>query len=762
MFPSSAMSNKGTMKRRQGKVSRNAAVSRRTPLPVIRPPSEDFWRRVQSATRRLLMLDYDGTLAAFQVRRRDARLSSETLDILRRIIASERTRLVIVSGRPAEEVRALLGGLGVETFGAHGFERSLAEGRLFKQALHEDEIEGLEKARIRAVAAGLDDSIEVKPASVAIHVRGLEPDQAMEVEKLAYVIFSGIAKRHGLECRTFDGGVEVRSRRFHKGLVVESLLAESAEELFAVYVGDDETDEDALRAIKGRGTGIRVGTNWQDTAADFQLPGQTLVLPFLKAWLERTTCAPKKRAAGRRSRLVLVSNRLPSYEASPKGDRGRPVSGLATAVEAALARVGEDGLWLGWSGRVAKGRVADETVHARSDAFKLIGIDLTRREYAAYYNGFSNSTIWPLFHSFPGMAKLSSWEFEVYRAVNAMFARVLTSRLRSGDVVWVHDYHLLFLASELRRAGWKGPVGFFLHIPFPPLDLLAILPDFADCLAAMHEYDTIGFQTSTHVDNYVHACTRVLGARWDGRILRRANRQQRVGAYPIGIDVERFLPKGSSAPRARTRPKGALAEKMIVLGVDRLDYTKGLSQRVSAFEILLRLRPEFRRKVSLVQISSPSRTRVPEYREQKALIDSLVGRINGELGEPDWQPIHYLYRSYRQDELTSFYRTARVGLVTPLRDGMNLVAKEYVAAQDPEDPGALVLSRFAGAAEELAEAIMVNPYLPESTAQGIGRALGMPVEERRRRHAAMLEKVKQQTVHKWASDFVADLESFPP
>lgn len=722
--------------------------------------SDDFWTRVQSAELRVLMLDYDGTLAPFQTSRMEARPTKETLGILRKIIDSGHTRVVIVSGRPTSELRILVPDLDVETFGSHGFERSPVDRSVIVHPLSASELKGLEAARAAAAAAGLGERIEVKPASIAVHVRGLESEKALEIEELAYNVFTPIADRYRLECRAFNGGVEVRSKRFHKGLAVDAVLKEHPADVFAVYVGDDDTDEDAFRALVGRGIGVRVGAPASDTAAQIQIEHQEQVASFLVKWHEHAARSDHVQLERRASRLVVVSNRLPSIEADADGFRHRPVGGLANAIESALSRSKGGGLWMGWSGALTRQREGQLSETDVTESVKLIGIDLTRREHTAYYNGFSNNTVWPLFHSFPTLAHLSSWQLEVYRSVNEMFAKALTSLLEENDIVWVHDYHLMLLGEELRRFGWKKPIGFFLHTPFPGLDIFAVLPRHLDFLKAFLAYDLMGFQTSMHRDNYVYACRRALGAEWDGEHLSWNGRRQRVGVYPVGIDVEKFLPTEIPPPRGeigRTL-RFRTGERNIIVGVDRLDYTKGMPERVLAFEALFRLQPKLKGKVSFVQISSPSRTEVAQYREQRQVIDSLVGRINGELGEHDWQPIRYLYRSYTQDELIEFYREACVGLVTPLRDGMNLVAKEYVASQNPEDPGVLVLSSFAGAAEELTEAVIVNPYLPEDTAQGIADALAMPLEERRERHAALLERIKARTAQKWSEDFVADLK----
>ncbi|MFQ5691658.1 MAG: trehalose-6-phosphate synthase [Nitrospinota bacterium] len=460
-------------------------------------------------------------------------------------------------------------------------------------------------------------------------------------------------------------------------------------------------------------------------------------------------------------RLVVVSNRLPEIEADFKTEarQHRPVGGLVSAIRPALkGRVG--GIWLGWSGRSMPTSRAGGIVETNLEDTLLIALDLPETDFNAYYNGFCNRVLWPLCHSMPGRVRLSRSEERAYRRINGRFAHALAPRLSPNDLVWIQDFHLIPLGKGLRKLGWKGRTGFFLHIPFPPHEIWSILPDPASFLLDLLEYDLVGFHTRTYLENYVQACARTLGTTWDGSWLRLGGRRQRVGAFPIGIDVAHFrsAPEAAADRRQPIRGLGSVGDRKLILGVDRLDYTKGVLERMNAIEVLLRNRPEYRRSVSLVQICSPSRTRVPEYVEQKRLVETAVGRVNGEWGDTEWVPIRYLFRTFHPTDLARFYREADVGLVTPLRDGMNLVAKEFVAAQGVEDPGVLILSRFAGVAEEMPEAVMVNPYLAEDMADGSARALRMSPEERRERHAALLSRVLERPAHKWAEEFLQVLQ----
>jgi trehalose 6-phosphate synthase len=454
------------------------------------------------------------------------------------------------------------------------------------------------------------------------------------------------------------------------------------------------------------------------------------------------------------TRLVVASNRLPAIRSSgaPGGPKV-PAGGLASAVLGSLQRY-EGSLWFGWSGRIAEKGREQKLAKQSVLGIELVGAPLTNRELQEYYLGFCNQVLWPLFHSFQSSVKIEPAHVATYRSVQARFAALLLPLLKERDIVWVHDYHLLFFGRELRRLGWTGRLGFFLHIPFPPYDLWQLMPDPRDTLEAMLHYDVMGFHIDGYVDNYAYTCQRILGAHWDGRFLTACGRTQRVDSFPVGIEPKDFLPKGER----RGVLQRVVRDRRLILGVDRLDYTKGIPERILAVEDFLKRYVEWHKKVIFIQIASPSRTEVPQYAEQRKLIESLMGRVNGEIGEHDWVPARYLYRTYSREFLASLYRDSDVGLVTPLRDGMNLVAKEFVAAQDPEAPGVLILSRCAGAAEELREAVIVNPFVPSDVADGIERALSMTREERRERHAALLARVEAHTAQDWGRQFVAELE----
>jgi trehalose 6-phosphate synthase len=461
--------------------------------------------------------------------------------------------------------------------------------------------------------------------------------------------------------------------------------------------------------------------------------------------------------------LIVVSNRLPKLTASPGGEMEIPAGGLASAVLWSLRGLPES-RWFGWSGETGASRPDRRLARRRWGTVELVGMPLSRGEVDDYYHGFCNMVLWPLFHGFQDRVHIQLRQEAAYREVQRLFAHHLMSLVDEKDTVWVHDYHLLLLGEELRKQGWKGSLGFFLHTPFPPYELWRILPDPRGFLRAMLRYDLIGFQVRGYLDNYLYCCRRELDARWDGKRVTAGEVSQRAGAYPISIDPGEFRPapgEESRKPERRGELLRVVRGRQLVLGVDRLDYTKGIPDKIQAWEHFIREKPEWRNKASFIQIASPSRIAAAHYQEEKRIIESMVGRVNGELADHNWVPIRYLYRNYPRATLARFYREADVGLITPLRDGMNLVAKEFVAAQDPVNPGVLVLSRGAGAADELPEALIVNPHIPADVAEGIEQALIMPLQERRERYRTLMSRIDRHTVVDWGKSFLVDLQGAP-
>ena len=452
------------------------------------------------------------------------------------------------------------------------------------------------------------------------------------------------------------------------------------------------------------------------------------------------------------TRLVVVSNRVAAAADSARA------GGLSVAMRSAL-RAGP-ARWFGWSGE----RTAEFTGELKShrvDDIDVVTVDLEEADYDEYYNGYANSTLWPVFHFRTDLAAYDRSFDAGYARVNQRFAAALAPLLRPDDLIWVHDYHLIPLGRELRKLGVANPIGFFLHIPWPAPQLFTTLPRHQQLVAAMFDYDLVGFQTAECVAAFEAYVLDEAGGRRDGARLSAFGRSLRADAFPIGLDTPDFLALGRSpdAERACDRMRAHGVFRQLIVGVDRLDYSKGLPERLLGFERYLQDHPEMVRKVLYLQIAPSSREGVEAYQTLRANVLALGGRINAAWAEMDHAPMLCVNRNYSRAELAGIYRAARIGLVTPLRDGMNLVAKEYVAAQDPADPGVLVLSRFAGAARQMTDALIVNPYAPEELADALHAALAMPLAERVRRWEAMMDGVVRDDVRAWRDRFVAALEA---
>jgi trehalose 6-phosphate synthase len=457
----------------------------------------------------------------------------------------------------------------------------------------------------------------------------------------------------------------------------------------------------------------------------------------------------------------VVSNRV----SVPYGDGGKRAGGLEVALRPALQHNG--GVWFGWSGKVGT-RDKLRTRSVKHKNVEYVVTDLTKHDYQEYYSGFANRVLWPILHYRLDLAEFARRDLSGYFRVNDHFATELEKVIEVDDLVWVHDYHLIPIADALRRRGHSNRIGFFLHVPFPPPEVLTSLPNHEQLIPLLMQYDVVGFQTEGDASNFVrylisecnHAREmRVLEIDSHQTALSLNGRQARIGNFPVSIEArafQRLARRNVRSPLVKEM-MASLGGRLLVIGVDRLDYSKGLIQRLDAFDHFLANHREWIGKVTYLQITPKNRSEIPEYAELEEALGSAAGRINGKYGEVSWTPIRYVNRVYGRSALAGLYRTARVGLVTPLRDGMNLVAKEYVAAQDPEDPGVLILSRFAGAAIEFRRALLVNPYDAESVAGAIAQALAMPIEERRARHQALLAAILEYDIDRWQREFLAAL-----
>jgi trehalose 6-phosphate synthase len=453
------------------------------------------------------------------------------------------------------------------------------------------------------------------------------------------------------------------------------------------------------------------------------------------------------------ARLIVVSNRV----AVP--DQDVPAGGLAVGVLSALQ--GPDGgIWFGWSGKTVDAPAAEPEMQEK-DGIRFLTIDLPSADFEAYYTGFCNGSLWPLHHYFPGSFRYDAAEFAAYLAINRRFADALVKLIREGDIVWIHDYQLIPLGSLLRQAGIKARIGFFLHIPYPNIAVLRLMPPYAELVRALCEYDLVGFQTREDLDGFNSAVKSVYNGQADFRdeYIAVGRRRVGVGVFPIGVDVDVVAREAEEArddDQVKRLIQGLLGRKLL-LGVDRLDYSKGLVERFTSYQTLLETCPELQGSITFIQIAPLSRVDVAAYADLREALERTAGHINGRFADTDWTPIRYLNKEFSHRTLSGFLRIANVGVVTPVRDGMNLVAKEFVAAQDPDDPGVLVLSSLAGAAQELSGALLVNPYDKTAVAAALQRALVMPLTERRTRNQDMVTALRSNSIARWHESFVARL-----
>lgn len=452
------------------------------------------------------------------------------------------------------------------------------------------------------------------------------------------------------------------------------------------------------------------------------------------------------------SRLIVISNRV----SAPKGQSGAQ-GGLAVAFQAALREY--RGIWFGWSGERTD-EFTGQINFQRNEGVTTATVDLEDQDIEEYYNGYANRTLWPLFHYRIDLTEFERGFADGYQRVNERFADTVRPLIEPDDVVWVQDYHMLPLGDELRKRGCRNRMGFFLHIPWPPRRLLSALPHAAALVSTLFAYDVIGFHTEEWLEAFRDFAVHELGATLgEDNVIHLGERSVHAIACPIGIDTHEFVAAAAS-PAARLtyrRIRDSADGRSLIVGVDRLDYSKGLEERFLGYERFLIDHPEQRKEVFLLQIAPPSRGDVATYQRIRMQLEGLSGRINGAYADIDWVPIRYVNQGFPRPVLAGIYRAARIGLVTPLRDGMNLVAKEYVAAQDPEDPGVLILSRFAGASFQMKEAVLVNPYSAEEMSDVIALALAMPREERVRRWRALMDVVEREDVLWWRRRFTSVL-----
>ena len=463
------------------------------------------------------------------------------------------------------------------------------------------------------------------------------------------------------------------------------------------------------------------------------------------------------------ARLVLASMRLPvTVRQTPEGPRvTESVGGVATGLRA--LQIKGCGPWVGWAGSADDSELDRHSLEKQLEGFGCVPVHLTLPEIRGFYVGYANGVLWPLCHYLIDQVPIRSRHWNTYEAINHRFADVLAELYRPGDLVWIHDYQLMRVPALLRERVPGARIGFFLHIPFPSFEVFRVLPTRERIIEGLLGADLVGFHTAAYARHFGIAAAELLDLVVDGPaeepVIHHTGGETAVGVFPMGVDAERFSALAERAdPAAQRRALAITRRERLLVGIDRLDYTKGIPRRLIAFEHLLRQHPELKEHVTLLQVAVPSRTGVSAYRRLRRQVDALVGRINGIFGTPGWTPVRYLYHGFAQAELVGLYRIADVMLVTPVRDGMNLVAKEFVASR-PDEDGVLLLSEFTGAAAELAEAVLVNPYDIDGTTEALYRALSMSRDERRSRMQALRRRVSQQTLERWRRAFVGTLEA---
>ncbi len=709
----------------------------------------------------VVALDLDGTLVPFAPTPQEAVVDGEPAELLAALSALPGVTVAVVTGRPHELVADLPPRFPNILFAAeHGVWRYA--GTAWAAALQPVATLTEIETSLRHLAERHPGArVERKSASVCIHWRMVDPSVHDAVAAAAEVIVDEWLETHpGLERLPVIEALEIRHRLAHKGTAISWLRTITPANAPMLAIGDDVTDEDMFTSLREKDVGVLVCDKPRRTQAQLRVGSPIGVYQFLR-WLidarknHHAEPAPpsiadpitaRQLAATTGGRLVVASNRLPS---APTGNRMREVGGLVSALVPALTEHG--GLWLGWSGAERdpglRLRVEDVEPFARAQFDYPVGW----RE--KFYVGFCNQSLWPLLHAFPGRARYDDTEWATYGEANVAYARLTLQAGGPSSTVWVQDFHLLLLARELRTLGHTGKLGFYLHVPWPPLDVIETLPWAPEIMRALGEFDSIGLQCTRWRDNFMHAAQELLGSEAVAKF------GPKVHVIPVGTDPDRFAEDAATTTESPELGNFSqmLGGRQLILGVDRLDYSKGVPERLEAYARFLEKYPAWRGKVVFVQVSVPTRSEVPEYAELRSRVELLVGRINGAYGEADWVPVRYLYRSYDQATLARLYRAAAVALVTPLRDGMNLVAKEYVASQDAANPGVLVLSRFCGAAERLPTAVLTNPYYLDGVAADLDTALRMPLADRVAAHAAQRASVWADTASAWATNFLGSL-----
>jgi alpha,alpha-trehalose-phosphate synthase [UDP-forming]/trehalose-phosphatase len=699
------------------------------------------------ARRLMLLLDLDGTLIPYARTAEEAILDQDGAELLNTLEAND-VRLAVISGRGHALVEPIHAAVpGILCAAEHGAWRRTQEGW---SHLHAGDTAVVDLSDQLALIADATPGarIERKSNSVALHWREVSAIDRRTLHPVVDALLEEWLAIHP-RFRRLAGVemIEILPRDTHKGHAV-AWIREMVAPCRFIAIGDDVTDEDMFAALDERDLSIAVGNRARPTRALARLDGVDDVRRFLRWLLDaRTASGPRvvpppflrPNVDPPRTSFLTVSCRVPRpTDAGIRDGRG-PAAALQPVLD------GFDGLWLGWSGQECDADL--ELCFEPDETPPRVTFDLSPEKGQLFEAGFCNRVLWPLLHGFPDAVGYDDDEWNAYVACNDAFAEAARQVTRPDAVVLIHDFHLLLAGVALRRRGHRGPLALFLHAPFPPASVFDTLPWAKQLLGAMSAFDLVGFQSLRWERNYLETRA-ALGSAVTGS----------VGVFPFGIDLESFCTPSLTPKQPEVeRLLASLGDCKLLLGVDRLDPTKGILQRLAAYERLLERSPHWRRKVSFLQITVPSHSDVNDNHDLRRLVEHQVGRINGHFGETDWVPVRYLSRVYDRDTLAQLYREADVAVVTPLCDGLNLVAKEFVAAQEPRDPGVLVLSRFAGAADDLRQAVLTNPFHRDGLAADLERALSMDLVERRARHVELLAGVARTSASSWADHFLAAL-----
>lgn len=711
-------------------------------------------REMATAPQLCIVTDVDGTIVDIAASPSLAFPSEHTKKILHKLDNLTGVSVYVVSGRPKTTMAAWFKEYPtISLVAEHG--AWVRTDNVWKLGFQVDTktLSELE-TELRRVAARFPGSlVERKSIGLAFHMRLVREQRESLASEVGTLVDKFISDNPDFSRMDGKQLVEVRLKAAHKGKAVADIHAATPEARLLI-LGDDTTDEDMFREAQRTDVCVVVGAVDRPTLANFNVASVADTLCMIQ-WIYQLRSGQQPVVELKASRatptadLLIISNRHPSVT---EFSRKQNVGGLVSALQSVFATTAA--VWLGWSGKSSDSK----EVHVSNSMPCLASFDLPERMKEGYYDIACNGLLWPLLHSMhERMLKLHDGENDIYAAANMIFAQTATRLVTKQTPVWVHDYHLMLVGSYLRQLGHQGPIGFFLHVPFPSPDLFFILSWAENLLIALLSYSLVGFHIQSYADNFLQCVATIKGVTVDDHTVYYNGSKCTVGVFPVGIDPGVFEYPHPSPPPDLVNLLSMLRGRKLVLGVERLDYTKGLLKRLRCIRNLFHNYPQWRRNVVFVQVCVPSRTEVKEYDKLRTDVEALAGNINGEFSDLDWIPLRLIMHGYPASTLAALYEKADVMLVTPNRDGMNLVAMEYIAAQNPATPGVLLLSRFAGIATLFPDGLLTNPYHIEGMTKDLDKALTMTMPEKLKMHASLLKVVKFRTAKRWAETFLEAL-----